>query len=70
MNSWGWVGKRIVKVTSHLQVARGAVCGSSRSTEDQRQRVDLAGARGSVLWPGRTGPGIISPHPLPLLQAK
>lgn len=53
-------------------VVVGALGGMSGipSTEDQQQRVDLAGARGSVLWPGRTGPGVISPHPLPLLQAK
>lgn len=35
--------------------------GGIPGTEDQRQRVGLAGARGSVLWPGGTGPGVIPP---------
>lgn len=58
MNSWSWVGKRIVKVTSHLKPARGAVSGAGGTLgadcDLYRLRVgsrwaNLAGAWGSAL---------------------
>lgn len=69
MNSWGWVGKRIVKGTSHLKLARGAVSWEEEeswepsvawSAEGQQQWVSLAGAGGSEQSLRRVSTVIIS----------